>query len=67
MRTLAEGVETAGQLAEAAELGCTFAQGFHIARPMPAEEIPAWMAARPVRAPLGARGATAARLLPVGR
>jgi EAL domain-containing protein (putative c-di-GMP-specific phosphodiesterase class I) len=46
MRTLAEGVETDRQLAMAAELGCTFAQGFHIARPMPAEEIPAWIAAR---------------------
>ena len=49
MRTLAEGVETAGQLAEAAALGCAFAQGFHIARPMPAEDVPAWMAARRVR------------------
>jgi EAL domain-containing protein (putative c-di-GMP-specific phosphodiesterase class I) len=44
MRTLAEGVETAGQLAEAAALGCAFAQGFHIARPMPADEVPGWMA-----------------------
>ncbi|MGY2074867.1 putative bifunctional diguanylate cyclase/phosphodiesterase [Blastococcus sp. SYSU DS0828] len=55
MRTLAEGVETAGQLALATELGCTFAQGFHIARPMPAEEIPGWMAdhcAGPPPAPL---------------
>jgi diguanylate cyclase (GGDEF)-like protein len=49
MRTLAEGVETAGQLAEAAALGCAFAQGFHIARPMPAEDVPTWMAARRVR------------------
>ena len=43
MRTLAEGVETAGQLAVAVELGCTFAQGFHIARPMPAAELQQWM------------------------
>jgi EAL domain-containing protein (putative c-di-GMP-specific phosphodiesterase class I) len=43
MRTLAEGVETAGQLALAAELGCTFAQGFHIARPMTADELERWM------------------------
>jgi diguanylate cyclase (GGDEF)-like protein len=43
MRTLAEGVETAGQLAVAAELGCTFAQGYHIARPMPAAELEQWM------------------------
>ena len=46
MRTLAEGVETAGQLTRVRELGCTFAQGFHIGRPMPAEEVLAWTAAR---------------------
>jgi EAL domain-containing protein (putative c-di-GMP-specific phosphodiesterase class I) len=43
MRTLAEGVETAGQLQLAKDLGCTFAQGFHIARPMPADELERWM------------------------
>lgn len=46
MRTLAEGVETAEQLAVATELGCTFAQGFHIARPMPADELYTWMVRR---------------------
>jgi EAL domain-containing protein (putative c-di-GMP-specific phosphodiesterase class I) len=46
MRSLAEGVETADQLALAEELGCTFAQGFHIARPMPADEVARWMAGR---------------------
>ncbi|UOY03740.1 putative bifunctional diguanylate cyclase/phosphodiesterase [Blastococcus sp. PRF04-17] len=58
MRSLAEGVETGEQLALAAELGCTFAQGFHIARPMPAEQLPAWIAGRPVVA-RPRRGATA--------
>jgi diguanylate cyclase (GGDEF)-like protein len=43
MRSLAEGVETADQLALAEELGCTFAQGFHIARPMPADDIVGWL------------------------
>jgi len=52
MRTLAEGVETERQLTMAAELGCSFAQGFHIAHPMPAEDVPAWVAAR---APKGRR------------
>jgi EAL domain-containing protein (putative c-di-GMP-specific phosphodiesterase class I) len=42
-RTLAEGVETAEQLALAAELGCAFAQGYHIARPMTAEQLERWM------------------------
>jgi diguanylate cyclase (GGDEF)-like protein len=46
MRTLAEGVETPRQLAMAAELGCTFAQGFHIGRPMPAAELTAWLSTR---------------------
>jgi len=46
MRTLAEGVETPEQLATATELGCTFAQGYHIARPMPADELAAWMVQR---------------------
>ncbi|WP_245160806.1 EAL domain-containing protein [Blastococcus sp. CT_GayMR16] len=43
MRSLAEGVETAGQLRMAAELGCTFAQGYYIARPMPADQLERWM------------------------
>jgi diguanylate cyclase (GGDEF)-like protein len=51
MRSLAEGVETAEQLAVADALGCTFAQGYYIARPMPGEALAAWMstwtAARP--------------------
>lgn len=46
MRTLAEGVERPRQLAMAAELGCTFAQGFHIARPMPADDLLPWIEAR---------------------
>jgi diguanylate cyclase (GGDEF)-like protein len=49
MRTLAEGVETERQLTMAADLGCTFAQGFHIARPMPAEDVPGWFVDRTAR------------------
>jgi len=49
MRSLAEGVETAEQLELATELGCTFAQGFYIARPMPAQELTAWVSARAAR------------------
>jgi diguanylate cyclase (GGDEF)-like protein len=49
MRSLAEGVETAEQLALATELGCTYVQGFHIARPMPAGEIEGWIHARRAR------------------
>jgi diguanylate cyclase (GGDEF)-like protein len=45
IRSLAEGVETAEQLELAIELGCSFAQGYHIARPMPAGDVAPWMAA----------------------
>ncbi|ADB73977.1 putative bifunctional diguanylate cyclase/phosphodiesterase [Geodermatophilus obscurus] len=44
VRTHAGGVETAEQLELATELGCTFAQGFHLARPMPAEDLTGWLA-----------------------
>jgi diguanylate cyclase (GGDEF)-like protein len=43
MRALAEGVETVEQLALAATLGCAFAQGYYIARPMPADELWDWV------------------------
>ena len=45
MRSLAEGVETADQLALVTELGCSYAQGYFIARPMTADEVPGWLAA----------------------
>ena len=42
LRTVAEGVEDA-QIAETVrELGINVLQGYHIARPMPAEEVPLW-------------------------
>jgi len=44
-QTLAEGVETAAQLAWLTERGCAMAQSFHIARPMPLEAYIAWRAA----------------------
>jgi diguanylate cyclase (GGDEF)-like protein len=45
LETLAEGVETAAEHAMLAQLGCGHVQGFSIARPMPAEETLAWVAA----------------------
>ena len=43
---VAEGVETAEQAARLLTLGCERAQGFGIARPMPAHEVLAWAAKR---------------------
>lgn len=41
--TLAEGVETPGEQAMLAQLGCGHMQGFGIARPMPFEETAGWI------------------------
>ncbi len=41
--TLAEGVETIGELAILAQLGCGHVQGFSVARPMPLEDSENWM------------------------
>jgi diguanylate cyclase (GGDEF)-like protein/PAS domain S-box-containing protein len=41
MIPLAEGIETAEELAFLREAGCTLGQGFYFARPVPAEDIPA--------------------------
>jgi diguanylate cyclase (GGDEF)-like protein len=48
LRCVAEGVETPQTLAALTELGCDVAQGFHLARPMPAGEVARWLAARGV-------------------
>ena len=43
---VAEGLETAAALERVTSLGCDTGQGFHIARPLDAEAITAWLAAR---------------------
>jgi diguanylate cyclase (GGDEF)-like protein/PAS domain S-box-containing protein len=42
---IAEGVETVAHGVALLELGCELGQGYGIARPMPAAEVPAWVAA----------------------
>jgi diguanylate cyclase (GGDEF)-like protein/PAS domain S-box-containing protein len=41
---IAEGVETLAHAAMLTWLGCRFGQGYGIARPMPAADLPAWIA-----------------------
>jgi diguanylate cyclase (GGDEF)-like protein len=42
VRVIAEGVETAQQLAVLQSLRCDMAQGYFLGRPMPAQQVPAW-------------------------
>lgn len=46
LQTVAEGVESEGQLELMRALGCDRIQGYWIARPMPTEEMIAWLGAR---------------------
>ncbi|WP_191090074.1 putative bifunctional diguanylate cyclase/phosphodiesterase [Histidinibacterium aquaticum] len=50
LETLAEGVETEGEIRRLAEMGCGALQGFAIARPMPFDQATDWIAARPALA-----------------
>ncbi|MGK0442974.1 MAG: EAL domain-containing protein (putative c-di-GMP-specific phosphodiesterase class I) [Pseudohongiellaceae bacterium] len=40
---IAEGVETIEHGTTLLQLGCELAQGYGIARPMPASDVPAWI------------------------
>jgi diguanylate cyclase (GGDEF)-like protein len=44
---VAEGVEDAATLHGLGELHCDIAQGFHLSRPLPADDLDAWLAAWP--------------------
>ncbi len=43
LETLAEGVESLGEHAMLAQLGCSHVQGYVVARPMPAGDVTAWI------------------------
>lgn len=59
IQTLAEGVETIGEHAHLAQLGCSHVQGFAIARPMPLIQTEEWL--RTHRAKLNAAPGIARR------
>jgi diguanylate cyclase (GGDEF)-like protein len=44
LTVVAEGVETEADWAQLKALNCTFAQGYHLSRPIPAGEIAGWVA-----------------------
>jgi diguanylate cyclase (GGDEF)-like protein len=45
LECIVEGVEEETQLADLQQLGCTFVQGYLVARPMPTGEVVPWLAA----------------------
>jgi EAL domain-containing protein (putative c-di-GMP-specific phosphodiesterase class I) len=51
MSMVVEGVEDAATLTALRAWGCELAQGYHIARPMPAENFLGWLAEQPARVP----------------
>jgi diguanylate cyclase (GGDEF)-like protein/PAS domain S-box-containing protein len=46
LRAVAEGVETPAQRQALIDLGCDLGQGYHWSAPLPADQLPAWLAGR---------------------
>ncbi len=46
LKSVAEGVENEGTLTLLQQMGCDFAQGYWIGRPMAGDAVPAWIAAK---------------------
>jgi diguanylate cyclase (GGDEF)-like protein len=61
LRVVAEGVETGSVWDELARLGCDAAQGFHLSRAVPPDELLQWIAEHKARAARGELGAADAR------
>jgi EAL domain-containing protein (putative c-di-GMP-specific phosphodiesterase class I) len=48
IQTIAEGVETAAQLALLGQLDCDAIQGYYLSRPLPADELLRFLRSKPV-------------------
>jgi EAL domain-containing protein (putative c-di-GMP-specific phosphodiesterase class I) len=46
LKTVAEGIEDQATLVQLTDLGCDVAQGYHLAYPMPAEDLDLWLRTR---------------------
>jgi diguanylate cyclase (GGDEF)-like protein len=62
LEIVAEGVETADQLAAVRSLGCHQAQGFYFMPPLPAEEVPGVLAESPWQEPVRAEKSNGGRI-----
>ena len=58
LHVVAEGVETADQLAHLQRLGCALVQGYYFSRPMPAEQIWNYLGEPPARVAVPGRART---------
>jgi EAL domain-containing protein (putative c-di-GMP-specific phosphodiesterase class I) len=60
LTVVAEGIESPEHLKRLEDFGCDIAQGFHLGRPLPPEQIPVWLTALAdsarLRAETSARG-----------
>ncbi|MBU4335517.1 MAG: EAL domain-containing protein, partial [Actinobacteria bacterium] len=64
---VAEGVEDEATLSLLAELGCDLAQGYHIARPMPGDQLPGWLRAHDFTPGARVRAAARGHIDPLSR
>ncbi|HWX74834.1 MAG TPA: GGDEF domain-containing phosphodiesterase, partial [Solirubrobacteraceae bacterium] len=58
LRVVAEGIESPEHLKQLEDFGCDVAQGFHLGRPVPPEDIPGWLHALRAHSPGPERGQT---------
>jgi diguanylate cyclase len=53
LQVVAEGIETPEHLEELAHFGCDIAQGYHLSRPIPPDQIPTWIHSNQTPTPAG--------------